>query len=415
MPSSWIQFFILSLYIVASLAFLSAPPRQNWRLPGLALLNIATIWGMFYRDQSWIFLGHFLWVLFHFVVAKFIFNRGHNRNWLVLFPILFLVGLRLVGFPSFQSWAYFLGADTVLGLARFGIFASDSWIGVSYLAFRMSLLGIEIVSSQVAFPSLAQFISSFFFPITLTVGPITPYRFFQERFQKGVVLGRKQIGVALERILIGTTKYFFLGAIFYQGTFSRSFSEGQELTVGGFLFSVVSYTLYLYVNFSGFCDVVIGTSGLLGIQISENFNSPLIARNLRDYWQRWHISLSEFLRDSLFTPVTKWLIANFPQLGLSHAVPISTFLVFVSIGLWHGFTWNFLLFGCLHGVGVIVFHYYQLFAKRWPAPFRSRYDKSLLVSVLARALTFSYVAICLFVFENSWTRIQQIWRALQGI
>ena len=111
------------------------------------------------------------------------------------------------------------------------------------------------------------------------------------------------------------------------------------------------YLFYLYMNFSGYCDIVIAGASLVGLRLPENFNQPFLARNILDYWSRWHITLGHWIRDYLFTPFYKAGAERFPAI-LSAVAVIGYFVAFTLAGIWHGSTWNFLIYGLLHGAAL---------------------------------------------------------------
>ena len=102
---------------------------------------------------------------------------------------------------------------------------------------------------------------------------------------------------------------------------------------------MVFYYLYLYCNFSGYCDMAIGAAGLIGIPVAENFNNPFAARNVKDFWNRWHITLSSYMRDVVFAPLSKNLVRAMGPAYANHAIALTITVVFLLVGVWHGVGW----------------------------------------------------------------------------
>jgi len=165
---------------------------------------------------------------------------------------------------------------------------------------------------------------------------------------------------------------------------------------------VAGYCIYLYLNFSGFCDIAIGVSGLLGIHVHENFDRPFRSRNLQELWTRWHITLSTYMRDMLFAPLSKILIRRFGPKSAPHCIAVSITVVFVLLGIWHGAGWNFVIFGFWHAIGLVVVHYYTIaLKKRLGKAGYIKYQENRVIFHISNALTISYFALGLFLLANS--------------
>jgi len=238
---------------------------------------------------------------------------------------------------------------------------------------------------------------SFFLP-TLAVGPISPYA----QFRSSIIssnLRERNLSLAGLRIVVGLTQYYFLANIFNQLSYNGLILDGYSHQPIDLLIASVSYYLYIYFNFCGFCDIAIGASGLLGIDIQENFNFPLSARNLREFWNRWHITLSTFMRDLVFAPMSQAILRKTGPEFTQNAVAISIFIVFVLVGIWHGVGWRFVGLGVFHAIGVIANHYYTIALKRvlGKEHFKT-YMQNRLIRNIAVIMTFSYVTVSFIFF-----------------
>jgi D-alanyl-lipoteichoic acid acyltransferase DltB (MBOAT superfamily) len=161
---------------------------------------------------------------------------------------------------------------------------------------------------------------------------------------------------------------------------------------------VVGYAIQIYCDFSGYTDVAIGSALLLGIRFPLNFNAPYKARNIQDFWRRWHISLSTWLRDYLYVP-----------LGGNRKGPIRTYvnlmLTMLLGGLWHGANWTFVVWGGLHGAALALTRFVQ---RRFGPPRASLFRKTL-----GMLLTFHFVCACwIFFRSDTFARAESIWRQL---
>jgi alginate O-acetyltransferase complex protein AlgI len=120
------------------------------------------------------------------------------------------------------------------------------------------------------------------------------------------------------------------------------FLEPWKYRTGAAWLALIAYTIQLYCDFSGYTDIAIGCAHMLGYRLAENFNMPYLATSIADYWRRWHISLSTWLRDYLFIPLGG-------SRGTGWAVTRNLFITFTLAGLWHGAAWHFVVFGVLQG------------------------------------------------------------------
>lgn len=152
------------------------------------------------------------------------------------------------------------------------------------------------------------------------------------------------------------------------------------------------YAIQLYADFSGYSDMALGVSRLLGIDVARNFDYPFFARNIADFWRRWHMSLTSWLTDYLFTPVSIQL-RDYGRLGLAAAI-FATFLV---IGAWHGAKWTFVLFGVIHAVAYLPLIASGTMGKKLPT-MEGRLVPSIR-DVLAMAGTFAFVACTFVIFR----------------
>jgi D-alanyl-lipoteichoic acid acyltransferase DltB (MBOAT superfamily) len=351
----------------------------------------------------------FLVYLLLVLVNYWLLRRAKSRNevWGTVafwFPIAALILIKYV--PSVQH----LFGPTLHGISVTHL--SALFLGLSYLTFRLCHLVQEVRNDVVEMPTLSEYLSFSFFVPTLSLGPISPYSKYIASY-RSPNRDRTQVNRSLLRILVGLTKFLFLSTLLSQYTYSGLLLDGHPHLKIDLVIALFSYTLYLYCNFSGFCDMVIGVSGLLGIEVMENFNVPFLARNLQEFWNRWHISLSTWLRDMMFTPMVKVLIRIFGPGSANNIIAFSICVVFVVIGIWHGVGVNFALFGLFHGVGLATVHYYTVFLKRklGKEGFAS-YRNNRLIYAIGAVMTFIYFSLSLFLFANSWENMRQIFKVL---
>ncbi|MBX9667479.1 MAG: hypothetical protein K2X93_07660 [Candidatus Obscuribacterales bacterium] len=309
---------------------------------------------------------------FYFLTLK-LANRG---MWLaaVWAPILFLAGTRYFG-PASMTYEF---------------------IGLSYMAFRLSQLVIIVRNRMVAMPSFLDYLGFSFFVPTLFVGPISSYTTFAASYSS-VDRTRFPVDVCVQRIAVGAVKVLYLGAVLERVSYSGFLLDGNAHPPVDLVIAAIAYYLYFYCNFSGFCDVMIGAAGLLGIKVSENFNNPLSARNVQDFWNRWHITLTNYMKDMFFTPVAKALVTRLPPALSKHAIALTILMVFALIGLWHGREIRYVIWGALNGAAVVINYYYDIFLRRYLSRDQLNwYRKNRIIHALAVVITFSFICASLF-------------------
>jgi alginate O-acetyltransferase complex protein AlgI len=154
---------------------------------------------------------------------------------------------------------------------------------------------------------------------------------------------------------------------------------------------VFAYSLQIYFDFSAYSDIAIGFARILGIRLPENFNWPYLARNIREFWDRWHITLSHWVRDYVFTPVGRRLFKTKLRPWPAVIASISYLVTFLVVGAWHGLTAGFLIWGAYHGVLLSAYHLVRL---KTPVVISdSGWYRSRFTRVASTAFTFLFVTI----------------------
>jgi D-alanyl-lipoteichoic acid acyltransferase DltB (MBOAT superfamily) len=300
----------------------------------------------------------------------------------------------------------------VVSMAGLHFRGMPQMIGLSYLVFRCSRLVIEVRNNSAPMPGFLEYFNFAFFLPTMPVGPINTYANFRRGFEPQAYI--VPVGRALLRILVGAVKYEFLGNLCDQLSYSGWLLNDRPHPWLDLPVAMVFYYLYLYCNFSGFCDMAIGAAALIGIPVPENFDNPFAARNVKDFWNRWHITLSTWMRDIIFSPLSKYLVGKFGIARADHAIALTITIVFRLVGAWHGVGLNYAAFGAAHALGVVVNHYYTLWLKRKLGREKFKaYNDSRLIRACAVALTFMYIAASFFLFANTIPQMKAIFAALR--
>jgi len=350
----------------------------------------------------------------HVVKAAFIAYLGYLG--LVLVNYWLLTHAKRTGrWPLAALWTPILMLIGIKYLPLYGMLSPNpaiAFVGLSYLTFRICYLVQEVQNDVVAMPDVWDYLSFAFFLPTMSVGPISPFRLFIGSLRN---LDRNVTPIwrSVQRIIVGLGKYIFISTLLSQFGYAALLLDGHPHGWFDMLIAILVYPAYLYCNFSGLCDMVIGVSGLMGIEVMENFDRPFSSRNFQVFWSRWHISLSSFMRDMMFTPMVKFLAARFGPGNLNHAVAATIVSVFLVIGVWHGAGVNFVLFGLSQGLGVAAVHYATIYMKKrlGKAGFIA-YQKNRAIYVAACICTYLYFALSMILFANSWDQLGKIFKAI---
>jgi D-alanyl-lipoteichoic acid acyltransferase DltB (MBOAT superfamily) len=265
-------------------------------------------------------------------------------------------------------------------------------LGMSYYTFRCLHLIIERYLGRFQGTRLDEIVGYLFFLPTLVVGPIHRFGDYQRDLYR-TRLSLADIGAGAERILYGYVKIGFLGNYLVTGHLGTWISElpPEQAALAAYL-TIVKGGLNLYFQFSGFADIAIGFARLLGFRVIENFNWPYLKQNLSEYWRSWHISLTSWCRDYIYTPVVSH--TRSPALGA-----LATLL---AIGLWHELSLKFVLWGFYHGFGLIVWQQFQIVKQRFPAV--TSPALRLTLRVLSTIFTVHYVWFGFALVEASTLR-----------
>ncbi|MET4278987.1 MULTISPECIES: MBOAT family O-acyltransferase [unclassified Bradyrhizobium] len=343
-----------------------------------------------------------------------------------------LLGFLLLGYGCvrvLEVWksamALALGVLSVLGcyvfLKRFSFFDDLGHIpfpyltiGLSYILFRILHIMVDVRSGDLEerINPLAFFRYTCNF-LCFVSGPIQRYQDFRNTDGLAAYdLDSAKVFDAFSRIITGYMKFVIIAAT---AEYGFSFLKPQLLQAGdlpmlklyGLYAAAASlYTVYLYYNFSGYMDIVIGSGILIGQDLPENFDRPFSARTFLEFWQRWHMTLSQWFKFYLFNPLLMRLMSWFPSSALTAYLGVLAFFVtFLVMGIWHGTTAVFVIYGLLMGAGASVNKLWQVActARLGKKRYRALTDQ-LAYIYLSRGITIAYFVLaltCLWVPELS--------------
>lgn len=294
-------------------------------------------------------------------------------------------------------------------------------LGLSYIFFRVLHLIIETGNGnqKTHIGPGAYLIYTLSFT-TLISGPIQRYdEFAQDQFaEEPIALGPRVIGLQLERIVRGFFKVNVVTMLFLAAHEDALAQMSQSLPLSLKLFAAfrlaVLYPFFVYASFSGYIDIVIALARLLRVRLPENFDRPFSASSFLDFWNRWHITLSTWVRVYVYNPLLVALMRRFPSAALQPFLGVFCFFVtFFLVGVWHGRTSEFIVFGVLLGAGVSINKLWQVWLTRaiGRKGYKSVAENSIYIA-FGRGLTFSWFAVACFLFWASWKQIGQVLSAL---
>lgn len=278
-------------------------------------------------------------------LAGIIIERGQRRFGLLLSLIGSLSLLIYYKYANFIFYsikgfaeAFMLPIGNDINLAQVAL-----PIGISFYTFQGISYTVDIywgrIKANRRFLDYGTYIAMFPHQIA---GPIVRYADIAPELQERSISVEK-FGVGAERFIIGLAKKVLLANTFANVADTVFNSPSTSYSTGTAWIGIIAYTLQIYFDFSGYSDMAIGLGKMVGFDFKENFNYPYSARSVQDFWRRWHISLSSWFRDYLYIPLggnrgTKWQTYR------------NLLIVFFMTGLWHGASWNFVIWGLYHGL-----------------------------------------------------------------
>jgi D-alanyl-lipoteichoic acid acyltransferase DltB (MBOAT superfamily) len=367
----------------------------SWALmprPGLWKPFIVAASYAFYAAASWKFCfllgGITLW---NHLAAQLLHREGgdRRRKWIIASA----VAGNLLVLGVFKYYSFFVqDVDRVLQAMRLGLplplLTVALPVGVSFFTFQAISYAVDVYRRTIAPSSLldvAVYLS--FFP-HLVAGPIVRAREFLPQLATPRDPSRVAVGAGVSLIALGLIKKVVVADYLARTVVDPVFAVPQAYAAPDVALAAYSYTAQIYCDFSGYTDIAIGLALLLGFVFPQNFDRPYRSLGIREFWRRWHMTLSRFLRDFLYIPLggnrgKRWFVYR------------NLMITMVLGGLWHGAAWTFVLWGALHGGGLVLEH---AFSRQWErVPKWARWS-----------ITFNFVVVAWIFFRSqsigdAWT------------
>ena len=365
------EFFLL-LFVVLLIGFVLNyfGKRKDYYILSLSILFAGAIYG-----KSKAMVVYLLAFIIYQYVLVFITQRMDSKR---LKPLVMLSILPLVVNKVF--------AITQLHLLAF--------IGISYMSFKTIQIMLEIsdglIKEKISVKDYLQFL--LFFP-TVSSGPIDRSRRFLKEINE--VMPRKDYlelaGDGIYRIVLGLLYKVVLSTYVYQMLFALS-------NTGTVVYSIkymYLYTLYLFFDFAGYSLMAVGSSNILGIQTPMNFNKPFLSIDIKDFWTRWHITLSIWLRDFVFSRVLMQVIRKKWFKNRLHNAAYAYMVNMLVMGFWHGISVSYIAYGFYHGVLMSGFEIYQK-----KSTFYKKHKNKTWYKLMSWFVTMNLVMVGFFIFSG---------------
>lgn len=317
-------------------------------------------------------------------------QSAHSDRLKRLFLIISLsCNLGFLGF--FKYFNFFINSFSTLTQSfGFGPFTNSLHIilplGISFYTFQIMAYIIDVYrgkqSATTDFISFALYVS--YFP-QLVAGPIERSQHLLPAIQSKRIVTREQITAGVQLILIGFVKKIAIADAVAPHV-NMFFTKPQQFSSLDLLCGMYLFALQIYGDFSGYSDIARGVSKLMGIELMINFKQPYLSQSISEFWRRWHISLSSWLRDYLYIPLggnRKGTLATYRNL----------FITMFLGGLWHGAAWVFVFWGCLHGIYLAVHRFFRnsIIKSSFPSESQNFIVKAIKILITFHLVCFAWI------------------------
>ena len=288
-------------------------------------------------------------------------------------------------------WRSLTGQDISLASG-----ADLNWLGFSYVAFRLLHTLRDRHIGILPALSLREYLTYVVFFSSYTAGPIDRAERFASDFcalpmVRGPDAARFLDG--LTRIAVGLLKKFVIADSLAQGLSLSAASAAQTDSALWLWVLLYGYAFRLYFDFGGYTDIAIGIGVLFGIRLPENFDRPYLKTSITAFWQSWHMTLSNWARFYVFTPLSRWMLTRSWKPSPVLIVLAAQLATMIVIGLWHGITWSFFVWGAWHGVGLFVHKQWSDRTRKWTRGLSTRPGHKRAWTAISWFATFQFVVI----------------------
>jgi membrane protein involved in D-alanine export len=379
-PYGSFSFFIIIAILLAPTVILGLKEKRFYAYNIIiSVIVLALIFGSFWNEAITLILFTIWQVLL--IKGYFVYRRKANSTFIFcLAVILSILPLTISKLSPFLFHLHLIG-----------------FLGISYLTFKGTQLIMEtrdgLIKNNIPIVQLLYFI--LFFP-TISSGPIDRYR----RFDKDIKaeISKEQYKILLyegiNKIFIGFLYKYIIGysinhyfILSLPSITNNAFQEN--------LYYMYGYSLYLFFDFAGYSAFAIGVSYIMGIKSPENFNKPFISRNIKDFWNRWHLSLSFWFRDYVYMRFIFWVTKKKWIKNRNVSSNLGYILLFLLMGFWHGLAIQYILYGIYHAVIMVLYNSFEQFNKK-----HKWWKDNKFTKVVAIIITFHFICFGFLIFSG---------------
>lgn len=352
------------------------------------ILLVAFSLFIYYKLTGWYLLIMILTLILDYFLALFIYKSKDKKKKIIYAVVSVCTSLGLLIYFKYTN--FFIESFSNISGGKFTLLNIIIPLGISFYTFRTISYIIDVYREDMkpTFNILDYAVYMTFFPLLIS-GPISRAKNFLPQVKKRFSIKDDKINRAIFLIIIGLIKKAVIAD--YIGQYCNLIFDAPG-TYSGFenLVAVYGFALQIYFDFSGYTDMAIGLAKLLGFDIGTNFNKPYNALNVTEFWRRWHMTLSSWLRDYLFSPLT----LRFRNWG-NAGIVLSLFITFVLCGFWHGANWTFIVWGALFGAMMAI----EILVAKQRKKIKKRINKRI-YNFVSWFLTFNFVTF-LWIFFRS--------------
>jgi len=386
-----ISFRFLALVAVGLLLFHSFR-SLTWRRLVLLVLNVTFIASFanspldLFPLAAFLMLGYLFILVAHSQKSRMNFVAG---IFLLLLAFVYLKRYSLFDFLQFWENPYVV-------------------VGLSFIFFRVVQIFVDThqgaLVERISALEMFNYCCNF---LTFVSGPIQRFQDYREQEKQlaSINITDRTAYLAFSRITNGVMKLALISTAFeWLFEWMKIHSGEASYLWATYAGAGLSYFLQLFYNFSGYMDIVVGIGFLFGFKLPENFDSPLDSENFLDFWSRWHITLSEWFKLYLFNPIVKALTRRWMRMGLVPYFGVfAYFVTFFLMGMWHGTTFMFMIYGLFLGLGMAINKFYEIEMRALLG--KARFKKlrgKFLYRIFSKSLTLTYFAIALTALWMKW-------------
>lgn len=380
--------FFLLIFTLFILIYSFVYKRKSFRTVYVVLFSL-----YFYYKTS----GDFVIVLLGSIVVNYIIalviDVADSKR-LKLFTFIYGILINIISLAYFKYINFIIDNINIILSGKIHNIDIIFPIGISFYTFQSISYLTDVYRENIKpadkITDYAFYVS--FFPYIIA-GPIVRASDLLPQNSEKLIIRKEDVDTGFYLIVRGLIK---------KGIFSYYISQYCDLIYGApanfsgleNLIAMLGYTVDIYLDFSGYSDIAIGLAGIMGFRLKPNFNSPYKSKNLTEFWKRWHISLSTWLRDYLFLPLTYFYLRHSKnkKISLLHSYIFATMITMFIAGLWHGPSYKYIFWGTIHGLGLTVNRTYLYFTKK-------KIRKILIPDLLGKLITLTFVSVAWVFFR----------------